>query len=84
MQLKSFRETFGKDKKGSKNGADPETACLNEGNKVSITIKKPSIYNIKLRDLEASKKYTIRVNTIINGRTIASRSEGIEAIYGDS
>ena len=83
MQLKSFRETFGKNKKGS-HDADPETACLNDGNKVSITIKKPSVYNIKLRDLEASKKYTIRVNTIINGRTIASRSEGIEAISSDS
>ena len=83
MQLKSFRETFGKDKKGSTE-ADSETACLNENNKVSITIKKPSVYNVKLRDLEQSKKYTIRVNTIINGRTIASRSECIEAVFSDS
>ena len=83
MQRKYFRELSGKAKKGSIE-ADVEMDCLKENNKVSLKNKKHSVYNVKLRDLEQSKKYTIRVNTVINGRTIASRSECIEAVLNDS
>ena len=83
MQRRSFQGTYGKDKKGSIE-ADAEKAGLNQNNRVSIKNKKHSVYNVKLRDLEQSKKYTIRVNTVINGRTIASRSQCIEAVFSDS
>ena len=83
MQRISFLESFWKANKGSIE-PDVEMGCPKENNKVSIKNKKHSVYNVKLRDLEQSKKYTIRVNTVINGRTIASRSQCIEAVFSDS
>ena len=40
----------------------------------------PKSYAIKLVGLEQSQKYTIRVNTILNGKVMAYRSEMIEAV----
>ena len=45
----------------------------------SISGMKPQIRQLKLRGLNQSQKYTIRVNTVVNGKTIAHRSEMIEA-----
>ena len=53
---------------------DTKTA-LNTFNPTSNHIR-----GIKLRDLEQSKKYEVKVNTVINGKTIGSRSEMIEAV----
>ena len=35
---------------------------------------------IRLRGLEQSEKYTVKVNTVIRGKVLASRSEVIEAV----
>ena len=60
---------------------DPNEAALEKTNtNLSIDFKDDDLYNVKLLDLEQCQKYTIRVSTMINGRTIASRSEDIEAV----
>ena len=43
------------------------------------TINVP-IRKIRLRGLEQSEKYTVKVNTVIRGKVLASRSEVIEAV----
>ena len=43
------------------------------------TINVP-IRKIRLRGLEQSEKYTVKVNTVIRGKILASRSEVIEAV----
>ena len=53
--------------------------CDNENAMDSIAGIKSQIRQITLRGLNQSQKYTIRVNTVVNGKTIAYRSEMIEA-----
>ena len=43
------------------------------------TINVP-LRKIRLRGLEQSEKYTIKVNTVIRGKILASRTEVIEAV----
>ena len=43
------------------------------------TINVP-LRKIRLRGLEQSEKYTVKVNTVIRGKILASRSEVIEAV----
>lgn len=43
------------------------------------TINVP-LRKIRLRGLEQSEKYTVKVNTVIRGKILASRTEVIEAV----
>ena len=40
----------------------------------------PQVRQIKLLGLRQSQKYSVRVNTVVNGKIIAHRSEMIEAV----
>ena len=45
-----------------------------------INLNSSQVYHIELCGLEQSQKYTIRVNTVIDGKIIARRTENIEAV----
>ena len=53
---------------------------LSSENNKSSNLTNAQLHEIMLRGLEQSQKYTIRVNTVISGKIIASRSETIEAV----
>ena len=40
----------------------------------------PQVRQMKLLGLSQSQKYSVRVNTVVNGKIIAHRSEMIEAV----
>ena len=41
-------------------------------------------YKQELENLEQTQEYVIRVNTLVNGRTIASRSEKLKVLKAET